>query len=119
LRRLAIPASLLPLFALLCAAQVIAIPQKQSDAQLRKLLEPYQTTQLLHFGSLEGAFGTWEDPDMVGKFQARQTLLLLLLCCHFWHACACVASTASSLFKSAETAGLCQFTLWQSGLRSL
>lgn len=48
--------------------QVLTIPANMSDVQLREALAPHQGTQLLHFASLEGAFGKWEkdeDRDML------------------------------------------------------
>lgn len=48
--------------------QVLMIPANLSDVQLREALAPHGDTQLLHFASLDGAFGKWEkdeDRDML------------------------------------------------------
>jgi hypothetical protein len=50
--------------------QVVRIPTNPSDAQLRELLAPYKDMQLLHFSSLDKAFGKWESEADGDKFQA-------------------------------------------------
>lgn len=49
--------------------QVLTIPAKPSDKQLRELLQPYEGNQLLHFSSLDGAFGKFEEQEDTQRFQ--------------------------------------------------
>lgn len=48
---------------------MVRIPQRQTDAQLRALLEPYKDAQLLHLSTTEGAFGRFEDREQGQRFQ--------------------------------------------------
>lgn len=52
-----------------CPPQVLRIPAKQTDAQLRALLEPYRDARLLHLSSTEGAFGKFEAAADAQRFQ--------------------------------------------------
>lgn len=61
---------LLPLLPPAC--QVVRIPQRQTDAQLRALLEPYQDAQLLHLSTTEGVFGRFEDREQGQRFQVGE-----------------------------------------------
>lgn len=50
--------------------QVLTIPANLSDAQLREALAPHSGAQLLHFASLDGAFGKWEKQEDRDALQA-------------------------------------------------
>lgn len=69
--------------------KTLVLPQKLSDTALRQALAPYKDVQLLHFSSLDGAFGDWEQREMQDAFQASWTMLQRFLCCwysqgHLW-----------------------------------
>ncbi|KAI3429380.1 hypothetical protein D9Q98_005475 [Chlorella vulgaris] len=61
--------------------KVVRIPTNPSDAQLRELLAPYKDVQLLHFSSLDKAFGKWESEADGDKFQNRLSRMAGFFCC--------------------------------------
>ncbi|PSC68170.1 glycosyltransferase family 77 [Micractinium conductrix] len=61
--------------------KVLTIPAKPSDKQLRELLQPYEGNQLLHFSSLDGAFGKFEEQEDTQRFQARLAHMMGFHCC--------------------------------------
>lgn len=61
--------------------QVLTIPANMSDVQLREALAPHQGTQLLHFASLEGAFGKWEKDEDRDMLQRRLGRMMGFHCC--------------------------------------
>ena len=62
------------------AAQVLHIPQRLSEVQLREALAPHTAgVKLLHFSSLEAATGKIEDYKLKDRFQASTA------CGRAWH----------------------------------
>lgn len=59
----------------------LVLPQKLSDAALRQALAPYKDVQLLHFSSLDGAFGGWEQREMQDAFQVNRRILQRCFLC--------------------------------------
>ena len=49
--------------------KLLTIPTKQTDVQLREMLAPYDSTKLLHFSSLDGAFGAFAKSEDADLFQ--------------------------------------------------
>lgn len=61
--------------------KVLTIPADLTDKQLRETLEPYASTQLLHFGSLAGAFGKFEEPKDKDMMTRRLSHVMGFHCC--------------------------------------